>query len=64
MRSGEGYLVSNTHVYPSVEPKTFAPKKSYKTPSLIEYGHISKLTAGTTGSATDKGTLANKHGGG
>lgn len=56
--------MSNTHVYASVEPKTFAPKKSYKTPSLIEYGHISKLTAGTSGSATDKGTHANVHGGG
>ena len=61
---GRGYLVSNTHVYSSVEPKTSAPKKSYKTPSLIEYGHVSKLTAGTTGTHTDKGTLANMHGGG
>jgi hypothetical protein len=56
--------VSKTHVHRSVPPKTSTPKKSYKTPRLIEYGHISKLTAGTTGTHTDKGTLANMHGGG
>jgi hypothetical protein len=37
-------------------------KKPYQTPRLIEYGHISQLTAGTTGSSTDKGTLSNHHG--
>lgn len=41
-----------------------AIKKPYTTPRLTEYGHIAKLTAGTTGSSTDKGTLANKHGSG
>jgi hypothetical protein len=41
-----------------------APKKPYQTPRVIEYGHISALTAGTTGSTTDKGTLANHHGSG
>jgi len=39
-----------------------AIKKPYRTPRLTEYGHIAKLTAGTTGSATDKGVLANVHG--
>ncbi len=43
---------------------TPAIKKPYSTPRLIEYGHIATLTAGTTGSSTDKGTLANKHGAG
>jgi len=38
------------------------PKKPYRTPQVVEYGHISKLTAGTTGSASDKGTMANHHG--
>lgn len=56
--------MSKTRVYQSVPLKASTPKKSYKTPRLIEYGHISKLTAGTTGSHTDKGTLANMHGGG
>ena len=41
---------------------TAAVKKPYRTPRLTEYGHIAKLTAGTTGSATDKGVLANVHG--
>jgi hypothetical protein len=39
-----------------------AIKKPYRTPRLTEYGHIARLTAGSTGSSTDKGTLANKHG--
>jgi hypothetical protein len=39
-----------------------AIKKPYRTPCLTEYGHIAKLTAGTTGSSTDKGVLANVHG--
>ena len=37
-------------------------KKPYRTPRLIEYGHVAKLTAGTTGTSTDKGHLANAHG--
>ncbi len=44
------------------EARTQAPKKPYRTPQVVEYGHISKLTAGTTGSASDKGTMANHHG--
>ena len=44
------------------EIRTSAPKKPYHTPGLIEYGHVAKLTAGTTGSSTDKGTLSNVHG--
>jgi len=44
------------------EIRTPAPKKPYHAPSLTEYGHIAKLTAGTTGSATDKGVLSNVHG--
>jgi len=49
---------------PVIQIQTPAVKKPYRTPRLTEYGHIAKLTAGTTGSATDKGTLANMHGGG
>jgi hypothetical protein len=37
-------------------------KKPYRTPRLIEYGHVAKLTAGTTGTSTDKGHMANSHG--
>lgn len=37
-------------------------KKPYRTPRLTEYGHVSKLTAGTTGTHTDKGHLSNEHG--
>ena len=37
-------------------------KKPYRTLRLIEYGHISKLTAGTSGTSTDKGHMANAHG--
>jgi hypothetical protein len=37
-------------------------KKPWNTPHLIEYGHVAELTAGTTGSHTDKGHLANEHG--
>jgi len=39
-----------------------APKKTYHTPKLTEYGHVAKLTAGTTGSFGDKGSLSNQHG--
>jgi hypothetical protein len=41
---------------------TPAAKKPWKTPHLIEYGHVAELTAGTTGSFTDKGHQANQHG--
>jgi len=37
-------------------------KKPWNTPHLVEYGHVAKLTAGTTGSHTDKGAMANEHG--
>jgi len=39
-------------------------KKSWHKPKVADYGHVSKLTAGTTGSCTDKGHLANQHGNG
>ena len=42
--------------------RSSAVKKPYETPRVIEYGHVSQLTAGTTGSSTDKGTLSNHHG--
>jgi hypothetical protein len=42
--------------------RTPAAKKPWNTPHLIEYGHVAELTAGTTGSHTDKGHLANEHG--
>jgi len=44
--------------------RTPAAKKPWNTPKLIAYGHVAKLTAGTTGSHTDKGTMANAHGNG
>ncbi|HVB80176.1 MAG TPA: hypothetical protein VNE82_09585 [Candidatus Binataceae bacterium] len=37
-------------------------KKSWRKPKVADYGHISKLTAGTTGSHADKGFVANQHG--
>jgi hypothetical protein len=42
--------------------RTPAAKKPWNTPHLVEYGHVAKLTAGTTGSHTDKGQMANGHG--
>jgi len=39
-----------------------AGKKPYRTPRLTEFGHISKLTAGTSGTHTDKGTFSKVHG--
>jgi hypothetical protein len=44
--------------------RTPAAKKPWNTPKLIAYGHVAKLTAGTTGSHTDKGSMANAHGNG
>jgi len=44
------------------ENRTHKCKKPYTTPRLTDYGHIAKLTAGSTGSSTDKGSLANQHG--
>ena len=37
-------------------------KKSWHKPKVADYGHVSKLTAGTTGSCADKGFVANHHG--
>ena len=42
--------------------RTPAAKKPWNTPKLIAYGHVAKLTAGTSGSSTDKGAMANEHG--
>jgi hypothetical protein len=46
----------------AAEVRTPVRKKPYRTPRLIEYGHVSKLTAGSSGTNTDKGHLANPHG--
>jgi hypothetical protein len=37
-------------------------KKPWHKPKVADYGHVSKLTAGTTGSHADKGQLSNQHG--
>jgi hypothetical protein len=37
-------------------------KKSYSAPRIVDFGHISALTAGTVGSFLDEGHLANQHG--
>ncbi len=37
-------------------------KKAWHKPKVADYGHVSKLTAGTTGSCADKGFVANQHG--
>ena len=42
--------------------RTPAAKKPWNMPKLIEYGHVAKLTAGTSGSFSDKGAMANQHG--
>ena len=39
-------------------------KKPWHKPKVSDYGHVSELTAGTTGSFTDKGHLSNQHGAG
>jgi hypothetical protein len=59
----EGASVSEEQVNHAGELNPTAPKKPYKAPQLVEYGHISKLTAGTSGSHSDKGTHS-IHGGG
>jgi hypothetical protein len=46
----------------AAEVRTPVRKKPYRTPRLIGYGHVSKLTAGSSGTNTDKGHLANPHG--
>jgi hypothetical protein len=60
--SDEGVAMSKEPTHQGDEARTLAPKKPYRTPQVVEYGHISKLTAGTTGTAGDKGTMANHHG--
>jgi len=42
--------------------KSVTVKKPWHKPVLVEHGHVSKLTAGTTGSHADKGHLSNQHG--
>jgi hypothetical protein len=42
-----------------METKT---KKPWHTPKVADYGHVSELTAGTTGSFMDKGHDSNQHG--
>ena len=44
------------------EVRKSVAKKPWNKPHLSEYGHVAKLTAGTTGSHTDKGFNANQHG--
>jgi len=39
-----------------------ALKKIYRTPRVIDFGHISRLTSGFTGSHTDKGQMAGRQG--
>ena len=39
-----------------------SPCGAAREPRLIVYGHVTKLTAGTTGTSTDKGHMANAHG--
>ena len=39
-------------------------RKAWRKPKISDYGHVSKLTAGTTGSHADKGFVANQHGAG
>jgi len=57
-----GETMTNRSKGPVNELRTPVTKKPYSTPRLIQYGHVAKLTAGSTGSSTDKGTLANIHG--
>jgi hypothetical protein len=42
----------------------FGQKKPYKPPQLVDYGHISRLTAGSTGTHSDKGMSGGQHGSG
>jgi hypothetical protein len=53
--------MSKEHTNQGDEFRTLPAKKPYRTPQVIEYGHISKLTAGSTGSANDKGTHSSVH---
>jgi hypothetical protein len=42
-----------------MEAKT---KKPWHSPKVADYGHVAKLTAGSTGSHMDKGHESNQHG--
>jgi hypothetical protein len=44
------------------EVRTPVRKKPYRTPRVTEFGHVAKLTAGASGTHTDKGHLSNEHG--
>lgn len=44
------------------DSKGRAPRKPYKAPRLTEYGHIAKLTAGQTGTHSDKSAMNPKAG--
>lgn len=57
-----GVTMSKKSASAAAEVRRSVPKKPYRTPRLTEYGHVSKLTAGTTGTHTDKGHLSNEHG--
>ena len=58
----EEEAMSKRHENLADQVRTPAAKKPWNRPHLIEYGHVAKLTAGTTGSHTDKGFNANQHG--
>ena len=49
---------------PSSQRGADTSKKAYKTPRLVKFGDVAKLTAGTSGSHTDKGHGSNDHGNG
>jgi hypothetical protein len=62
MATTEEKTMSKKSATAAAEVRTPARKKPYRAPRLIEYGHVSKLTAGSSGTQTDKGHLANPHG--
>ena len=37
----------------NTQPKPSTKKKAYRSPSLVEYGNLAKLTQGMTGSFAD-----------
>jgi hypothetical protein len=39
-------------------------KKPYRAPQVVDYGHVSRLTAGSTGTHSDKGMAGGAHGSG
>jgi hypothetical protein len=49
----------SVHARPKMKTKL---KRPWHKPKVADYGHVSKLTAGTTGSFMDKGHLSNQHG--